>query len=94
MRIRFLIFGVLLVPGFVELAIAPTATRRADAGMSALVPAYFYPGTGGTSGVGDGWAQFADAASTIGITAIFNPNERCRPGPRSEPRLCQGDHEP
>jgi hypothetical protein len=47
---------------------------QSQAGLSALVPAYFAPGTGGAGGVGDGWSQMTDAASTISITAIMNPN--------------------
>jgi hypothetical protein len=46
-----------------------------------LVPAYFYPGTGGAGGVGDGWAQMAAAAAKVPITAIFNPNSGPLPGP-------------
>lgn len=49
--------------------------------MGVLVPAYFYPGTGGPGGVGDGWAAMAAAASTIPVTAIFNPNSGPLPGP-------------
>jgi hypothetical protein len=48
--------------------------------VSALVPAYFYPGTGGPGGVGDGWAAMAAAASTIHVTAIFNPDSGPLPG--------------
>ncbi len=54
----------------------------ATAGLvGALVPAYFYPGTGGPGGVGDGWAAMAAAAGTIPITAIFNPDSGPLPGP-------------
>src|SRR5579863_9893894 len=49
-----------------------------DAGM--LVPAYFYPGTGGPGGAGDGWAAMAAAAATIPVTAVFNPNSGPLPG--------------
>jgi hypothetical protein len=55
------------------------APARADLG--ALVPAYFYPGTGGPGGVGDGWAAMAAAASQIPVTAILNPNSGPLPGP-------------
>ncbi len=50
--------------------------------MGVLVPAYFYPGTGGSGGPGetDGWAQLAAAASQIPVTAIFNPNSGPLPG--------------
>jgi hypothetical protein len=47
------------------------APARAELG--ALIPAYFYPGTGGTEGYTNGWAEMAAAAGTIPITAIFNP---------------------
>jgi Spherulation-specific family 4 len=50
-------------------------------GIGVLVPAYFYPGTGGPGGSGDGWAAMANAASTIPVTAIFNPNSGPLPGP-------------
>jgi hypothetical protein len=46
-----------------------------------LVPAYFYPGTGGASGSGDGWAQMAAASATVPVTAIFNPDSGPLPGP-------------
>ena len=48
------------------------ATARADLGV--LVPAYFYPATGGPGGSGDGWAAMTAAAGQIPVTAIFNPN--------------------
>ncbi len=47
------------------------ATARADLGL--LVPAYFYPTTGGPGGVGDGWAAMAAAANQVNVTAIFDP---------------------
>lgn len=46
-----------------------------------LVPAYFYPGTGGPGGVGDGWAAMASAAAQVPVTAIFNPDSGPLPGP-------------
>jgi Spherulation-specific family 4 len=49
--------------------------------MGILVPAYFYPGTGGPGGSGDGWATMAAAASTVPVTAIFNPDSGPLPGP-------------
>jgi hypothetical protein len=61
---------------------APIGSAPAQAGdLGALVPAYFYPGTGGAGGVGDGWAQMASAASQIPVTAIFNPDSGPLPGP-------------
>lgn len=51
-------------------------------GMGILVPAYFYPGTGGTDGYTDGWAEMTAAASQVSITAIFNPDSG--PGPSTD----------
>src|SRR5438067_13868464 len=48
--------------------------NQAHADLSALVPSYFAPGTGGPGGVGDVWAQMAQDAKLINITAIVNPN--------------------
>src|SRR5271166_6644793 len=76
--------GVSPVPFFVLLAITEIVGSPApvEAGsMGALVPAYFYPGTGGPGGTGDGWAAMASAASQIPITAIFNPDSGPAPGP-------------
>ena len=53
---------------------------RAD-GLGIIVPAYFYPGTGGPGGVGDGWATMAAAAAKVPITAVFNPDSGPLPGP-------------
>jgi hypothetical protein len=63
------------------MAAAPTAAHAGGVGV--LVPAYFYPGTGGPGGVGDGWAAMAAAAAEIPVTAIFNPNSG--PGPSPDP---------
>ena len=49
--------------------------------MGVLVPSYFYPGTGGPGGTGDGWAAMTAAAGTIPVTAIFNPDSGPLPGP-------------
>ncbi len=49
--------------------------------MGVLVPAYFYPGTGGSEGYTDGWAQMAATANQIPVTAIFNPDSGPLPGP-------------
>jgi Spherulation-specific family 4 len=48
--------------------------------VGTIVPAYFYPGTGGPGGVGDGWAAMAAAAAEIPVTAILNPNSGPLPG--------------
>ena len=46
-----------------------------------IIPAYFYPGTGGPGGVGNGWAAMATAAAQVPVVAIFNPNSGPAPGP-------------
>ncbi len=51
------------------------------ANIGVLVPACFFPGTGGPGGVGDGWASMASAGSTISVTAILNPESGPEPGP-------------
>ncbi len=70
------IFILMVVTGIIG---APAPVTAGSMGV--LVPAYFYPGTGGPGGVGDGWAAMAAAASTISVTAIFNPNSGPLPGP-------------
>jgi hypothetical protein len=56
--------------------------RLCSAGsVGAIVPAYFYPGSGGPGGVGDGWAAMTSAAGQIPITAVLNPNSGPLPGP-------------
>jgi hypothetical protein len=59
------------------------APARAGMAVGVLVPAYFYPGTGGTDGFTDGWAQMAASAGKVPLTAIFNPNSG--PGPSTDP---------
>ena len=59
----------------------PAAVRGGSMGI--LVPAYFYPGTGGTDGYTDGWAEMTAAAAIVPITAIFNPDSG--PGPSTDP---------
>lgn len=60
---------------FTIAAVGMFACSIAIAGpVGILVPAYFYPGTGGPGGVGDGWAAMDSAASQVPITAILNPN--------------------
>jgi hypothetical protein len=58
---------------------SPRLCRAEQVGV--IVPAYFYPGTGGPGGVGDGWAAMATAAAQIPVTAIFNPDSGPLPGP-------------
>jgi hypothetical protein len=62
------VFLCLVVAGVV---LSPASARAGMVGI--LVPAYFYPGTGGAGGSGDGWAQMATASATVPVTAIFNP---------------------
>lgn len=50
-------------------------------GLGVIVPAYFYPGSGGPGGTGDGWAAMAAAATQIPVTAVFNPDSGPLPGP-------------
>ncbi len=57
----------------------PSACRASSVGI--LVPAYFYPGSGGPNGVGDGWAAMAAAAGKVSVTAILNPDSGPLPGP-------------
>src|SRR5215469_175100 len=51
--------------------------------LGTLVPSYFYPGTGGPGGSGDGWAAMTSAARQIPLTAILNPASG--PGPSADP---------
>jgi Spherulation-specific family 4 len=75
-----------ILPGMILLRVACVAmtlgwSAGAQAGgLGLLVPAYFYPGTGGAGGVGDGWAQMASAASEVSLTAIVNPDSGPLPG--------------
>jgi len=62
-------------------SIATTDTARGGQVLNLLVPSYFYPGTGGAGGAGDGWAQMANAASEVPLTAVLNPNSGPLPGP-------------
>jgi hypothetical protein len=57
----------------------PQACRAAALGI--IVPSYFYPGTGGPGGVGDGWAAMGMAAGQVSLTAILNPDSGPLPGP-------------
>lgn len=71
------VFFCLAVAG----VMASPVSARAGMVVGLLVPAYFYPGTGGAGGVGDGWAQMATASATVPVTAIFNPDSGPLPGP-------------
>jgi Spherulation-specific family 4 len=77
-RFHLLLFGALATAGMI---VSPGPARAG--GMGLVVPAYFYPGTGGTEGYTDGWAQMAASAGKVPITAIFNPDSG--PGPSTDP---------
>jgi len=62
-------------------AIVPSVLPCQASGLGTIVPAYFYPGTGGPGGAGDGWAAMAAAAAEIPLIAIFNPNSGPLTGP-------------
>jgi hypothetical protein len=65
-------------------AVVVTLTSgQACASLTALVPAYFYPGTGGTQGYTNGWDQLDASAGSIPIQAIVNPDSG--PGPAVDP---------
>jgi hypothetical protein len=76
---RIFPFVVVAVAAIVDLGLP----RPARASLGVLVPSYFYPGTGGAGGTGDGWAQMAAAAQDVSVTAIFNPNSG--PGAAQDP---------
>jgi hypothetical protein len=73
--------SLLLSLALAAAAILQLPTPGLAAGVGTIVPAYFYPGTGGPGGVGDGWAAMAAAAAEIPLTAIFNPDSGPLPGP-------------
>lgn len=62
----------------IAIVLSLTAPCRA-AGL--IVPSYFYPGTGGPGGVGDGWSAMDAAAAKVPLMAVFNPNSGPLPGP-------------
>jgi hypothetical protein len=72
---------VLLSVGLALAGLMGSPTSARAGGVGTIVPAYFYPGTGGPGGVGDGWAAMTAAASKIPLTAIFNPASGPQPGP-------------
>jgi hypothetical protein len=72
---------LIFTAAFVAMAGVPDSARAGGEGI--LVPSYFYPGTGGPGGVGDGWAAMTAAASQVPITAILNPDSG--PGPSEDP---------
>jgi len=74
----FLLFAIA-----VGLILQSPGSCRADSAntQGIIVPAYFYPGTGGPGGVGDGWAAMAAAAGQVPVTAVFNPDSGPLPGP-------------
>lgn len=74
---RWLFLSILLTTG----AILQSATPGLANELGTIVPAYFYPGTGGAGGVGDGWAELTAAAFEIPVTAVLNPDSGPLPGP-------------
>jgi hypothetical protein len=68
---------VLIVPVALFLTVGPT--NQARAGLTALVPAYFYPG-GSTLTY---WTQLDQAAQTINLDVIVNPSSG--PGTTTDP---------
>ncbi len=58
---------------------APASCFAGNVGL--IVPSYFYPGSGGPGGTGDGWAAMTAAASQVQITAILNPDSGPLAGP-------------
>jgi hypothetical protein len=78
--------GVRLLPVTLAVAFAAIVQWPATALAGAtelLIPAYFYPGTGGPGGTGDGWAAMTAAAAHVPLTAIFNPDSG--PAPSVDP---------
>ncbi len=61
------------------LLLVPVLCSAGNVGL--IVPSYFYPGSGGPGGNGDGWAAMASAASQVQVTAILNPNSGPIAGP-------------
>jgi hypothetical protein len=70
-----------LVAFIVTLAAGSYLPNHCSAGVGTIVPSYFYPGTGGPGGVGDGWEAMTTAAATISVTAVLNPNNGPIQGP-------------
>jgi hypothetical protein len=73
--------GSFLVAFGVILAGILYGSDRCLATVGTVVPSYFYPGTGGPGGVGDGWAAMAAAAPNIPLIAVLNPNSGPLAGP-------------
>jgi hypothetical protein len=70
-----------IILALAAIAGAPVAARAGEMGV--LVPSYFYPGTGGTEGYTDGWAEMVAAAGSVSVTAVFNPSSG--PGSGTDP---------
>ena len=85
MRFSGSFLGRVLLAALASALLMSIAASPARASIGALVPAYFYPGTGGVNDIGDGWAEMASAAHTISVTAIFNPDSGPVPGPDPNP---------
>jgi hypothetical protein len=63
----------IVVPVLAALIVIPLVSSSAQGSLTAVVPAYFYPGTGGTQGFANGWDQLDAAAPAIPVQAIVNP---------------------
>ena len=74
--------GSIVVSLTVALVAVVQSPRFSWAGqIGVVVPSYFYPGTGGPGGTGDGWAAMAAAAGQVPVTAVLNPNSGPLAGP-------------
>jgi Spherulation-specific family 4 len=76
-RVCRLVLLSFLLP--IALMLYMPASLRADTGI--IVPSYFYPGTGGPGGAGDGWAAMDTAAAKVPLIALLNPNSGPITGP-------------
>jgi Spherulation-specific family 4 len=71
----------LLLPLLFPAAVLLTLPTLCAADTGLIVPSYFYPGTGGPGGVGNGWAAMDTAAAQVPLIAVFNPDSGPLPGP-------------
>jgi hypothetical protein len=73
MRRVHLVLARVFIAVIATVILSSLTSGQAHASLTALVPAYFYPGTGGTQGYTNGWAQLDASAGSIPIQAIVNP---------------------
>lgn len=69
MRQRIRLIGSIATIG----ALLWTGTAMGGVSIDIMVPAYFFPGLDGNGNGQDDWQDMADAADSVGITAIMNP---------------------